>query len=313
MARETIEERKQRLVNEKVLRQRQQKEQRQETFIAGALLNTTTYIIIFLLLIFGLSAREYQRQPDKYSWLDANGDFKTETYDLTVSYNIDTSLDELNGNSLKEVFEDENLVINGIFEDLDDWNFIGVTSNTVNNNILTVVNDGLTIGQRNIYQQFNNTLGDVYIRFDLDVDDIWGWALRQTLWSGTSYYWSGNIDSGNYSISQVVNNVAVNNATFYFVPRTYNITTFNLSNVYAVNLDDLGINQTKDEMDYWYSEYQRLQENRIEDMKYLGGLAVSSWTNTVDVLTTIGGVMEDIYKITPIGLFFGWLVDIDLF
>ena len=62
------------------------------------------------------------------------------------------------------------------------------------------------------------------------------------------------------------------------VNQTSNFEYIFIKNFYYINLTDLGINQTKEEMDYWYSKYQSLQENELENYKLLGGEVESQWT-----------------------------------
>ena len=74
------------------------------------LIGMTTVMIVFLVLMLGPSVEVYRENPQDYSWIDVNGEFKTSSYDITVSYNLDTPLDELNGYSLKEVFFDNDQI-----------------------------------------------------------------------------------------------------------------------------------------------------------------------------------------------------------
>jgi hypothetical protein len=312
MARETREERQKRLENERVLRQRQQKEQRQQSYIFGALLNTTTYMVIFLLLIFGLSAEAYQREPQRYSWLDENGEFKTSTYDVTISYNLDTPLDDLNGYSLKDVFEDEDLIVNGDFtNDYTGWT-CSVTLCQVNNGILefTSNNNYANVRQTNIDLPAIND--KYYIRADMKASST-GALMRVYIGSQVKHYnYFGNGDW--YPVGDVVTS---DNNTTYLQLRFYEYIssgwqTIYIDNVIALNLTDLGIDQTKDEMDYWYSEYQRLQQNRINDMKNLGQYAVSSWTTTTEILKSIGQALNSVYETMPVSWLLDWILDISL-
>ena len=285
----------------------------QESFIWGTLLNTTTYMVIFFLLIFGSSITLYQSQPERYSWLDSNGEFKTETYDVTVSYNLDTPLDDLNQNSLNQVFKDNNLVLNGDFTN-------GLTYWDVQFQLQTyilVVNDRLTF----------NSEGNPFVGDSLRGQDI-------SLPTGNEYYVTWNASQAHISLTQfdvvfanyasysgisnasryssvqgtnsLIRNAGTNGIRMFFQVRNNSIINISFDDIYVIDLDALGINQTKDEMDYWYSEYQRLQENRIEDMKYLGGEVVSSWYTTTQILMQIGDVIQTIYDNSPVA----WIIDL---
>ena len=311
--REVQQAKSQRIKSQKQARQARASGERQESFIFGTLLNTTTYMIIFLLLLFGSSINVYQSNPQKYSWLDLNDKgeivgFREETYDVTVSYNLDTPQDDLNGYSLREVFEDENLIINNDFSDgLNNWILTSNPTVTIYDDYVEIYNSSGS-GYARIEQRPNVSVGDqTYVTINAKFTG----AGRIQYYNGNNVILGGGTEFQQLSALSVS---ATQTDTYFQIGILASVDTLTTikGSIYAINITDLGINQTKDEMDYWYSEYQRLQENRIEDMKYLGGLAVSSWVNVVGILTTLGDVSEAIYDITPIGLFFGWLADIDL-
>jgi hypothetical protein len=317
MAKETLGQRQQRIYNETALRekqkeqieQRQEKIQRQESYIFGRLLNTTTYMIIFLLLIFGLSAQAYQREPQKYSWLDANGEFKTETYDVTVSYNLDTPLNDLNGYSLKEVFEVYNLQ-NGYWF---------TYNSSINSNDQELFNGLWTSQSLAVFSVVRNFYdGDIVV--------------------GNSYYVNGSIRTISQNVERIqIEKIGLFQVFYPVVNQWYDYSFVNTVIQYGdefraavkmsvptsgivgeitkpliIDLTALGINQTKDEMDYWYSEYQRLQENRINDMKNLGQYAISSWTTTTEILKSIGQALNSVYETMPVSWLLDWILDISL-
>ena len=306
--REIQQSKSQRIRSQKQARQAQVSGERQESFIFGTLLNTTTYMIIFLLLLFGSSINVYQSDPEKYSWLDLNTDgeiigFKEETYDITVSYNLDTPLDELNGYSLRQLFEDENqsdlttyLPVGGSITHYDDFfTFSGTTGNTIQR----VYNHGFTsLGSKIIF-----TIIDFKIT-----------SLTSTLYYFNDRYinTSNTVTSFTVGSYQRFYNYAVapswmsSTMSFQFVGDSTMQVNADFNNIVVIDLTTLGINQTEEEMIYWFSEYERLQDNRVESLKLLGAEVVSSWYTTTQTLQTIGEAIETIYKNTPIA----WIIDL---
>jgi hypothetical protein len=291
------------------IRTTKQRSERQESFIFGSLLNTTTYMIIFLLLIFGLSAEAYQREPQRYSWLDENGEFKTSTYDVTVSYNLDTPLDDLNGYSLREVFEEENqsgftsvIPVGGTIIHYDGYfTFTGITGNSI---------------QRFINTGFSNLASKtLFTIIDFKIT-----SLTNTLYYFNDRYINTSNTITNFTVGsyQRFYNYAVSpswlstNMSFQFVGDTTMQVTADFNNIVVIDLTTLGINQTEEQMKYWYSEYERLQENRINDMKNLGQYAVSSWTTTTEILKSVGEALNSVYETMPVSWLLDWILDLSL-
>lgn len=258
-----------------------------------AIINMTTAFLLLLMFLFGWSLVTYNENPEKYQWLDANGEFKTSSYDLTVSYNLDTPLDELNGYSLKEVFEEEQLMINNLFDnDLSNWGIQLNASAVVNNGIVE-----LTATQRYsaILQQTNpkQPNGDeifllAYANLangnqEVYINDGTGQTTVAKSYGDWDYHYGRRTQALGSNKTRVVfqdNNVS-------------NWETWYIDYVYLLNLTDLGIeNLTDDEIFYWYSEYQRLQENQIENYKELGVTVESSWQFLVGYFNELGDVIQ---------------------
>ena len=305
--REVQQAKSQRIKSQKQARQARASGERQESFIFGTLLNTTTYMIIFLLLLFGSSINVYQSNPQKYSWLDLNDKgeivgFREETYDVTVSYNLDTPQDDLNGYSLREVFEDENLIINNDFSDgLNNWILTSNPTVTIYDDYVEIYNSSGS-GYARIEQRPNVSVGDkTYVTIN----------AKFTGAGRIQYYNGNNVILGGGSEFQQLSALSVASTqpdTYFQIGILASVDTLTTikGSIFAINVTDLGINQTKDEMDFWYSEYQRLQDNRIENVKLLGSEVVSSWYTTTQTLRTIGEAIETIYENTPIA----WIIDL---
>jgi len=282
----------------------------------GILTSFTTYLIIFLLLIFGSSITLYQREPDKYSWLDLNDKgeivgFKEETYDVTITYNLDTPLDDLNGNSLNDVFSVSSLTPGSWFtysatvtsnqDNIVQWTSTGYSifsllRNLYNGDITAGIGDYFYVNgsmrslSSNVSRLRIEKIGSVYVVKDNPVIDVWyDYSFKNI---------AVDTDSEEFRATALLSQAVSGSIAEIEIPL-------------IINMTDLGIdNLTKDQMDYWYSEYQRLQENRIEDMKLLGSEVVSSWYTTTEILKSIGDAVESVYNASPLGLILNWILDI---
>lgn len=268
------------------------------------LLGLSTLMIVFLVLLLGSAIEEYQEQPQNYSWIDANGEFKTSSYDLTVSYNLDTPIDDLNGYSLRKVFEDERAEVTGYGAYIS-----FVNGKYVLDQPYTTTNLFSHVRYYNMYPL--NANDDIYIYLDHNETISLNWYFQSNSpYQQLGYNDFNTIDNRSviYTRTTTMTSLSYILLTFYSnIPNLY----YEFNDIVVVNLTHLGINQTKDEMDFWYSEYQRLQENRVEDMKYLGGEITSQWTTfnndylqpTLDAialyvkwLTNPAGVLTDLLE-----------------
>jgi hypothetical protein len=263
------------------------------------LIGMTTVTIVFLVLMLGPSVEAYRESPQDYSWVDVNGEFKENSYDVIVSYNLDTPQDALNGYSLREVFETYDVV------DFDDFN-------NVNNAILNLTDNYLEVthnGSQTYYATWKSESvlnGTWYANWELQSDDDLEVRFEMRFSSLIRSDWTdlNNTQDIVYD-SYLFNGGYHTNAYIRFLSYDLN-TFFKIYNVVLIDLTTLGINQTKDQMDYWYSEYKKLQENKIENYKLLGGEVETQWTefNTeyLQPILNITGLYIDAL-IDPLGFF----------
>lgn len=275
------------------------------------LFGLSTLSIVFMVLMLGTAIVEYQEQPQNYSWIDANGEFKTTSYDVTVSYNLHTPLDELNGYSLNEVFNEnleftrENMIYyyGGTNEIVVNYNDYIELSHDGNGSYyhFVPVHDPIYTADYYMFIKVQSDY-DVEVRFEIRGDTMK--RLYIDLDNNDNIVESSDILTLTYFLNG------------YFRIFSYdNNTSFKIYDAIAINLTDLGINQTAEEMDYWYSEYQRLQENRIEDLKFLGGEVVSQWTtfNNDYLQPTLDVIALYVKWLTnPAGVFIDLLEDINI-
>ena len=186
----------------------------------------------------------------------------------------------MNGYSLKEVFEDENEIVNGDFSNgTATWSFSNATGSVVNGVLQMTASQKygrLRKSQNNYYNYGDN----IYARGDVKAPQgytnllvIGGtWSVPQEVFYSGSGEWE--------SLSVIMNYRGTTSFEWRFMDKNEsNWQQVYCDNLVGINLTDLGINQTKNEMDYWYSEYQNLsQGNIIENYKVLGGEVETAWT-----------------------------------
>jgi len=252
-----------------------------------AIINMTTAFLLLLMFLFGWSLVTYNESPEKYQWIDSNGEFKTETYDVTVSYNLDTPIDDLNGYSLREVFYDNNLVQNPDFlNGVSNWTLLRMASYSVSDNLFSYTPNA-QYGQ--IEQSVSFTANQWH----------YSWAIVKTTRTTVNSNRNG-ISPRYHSGSGEFENLSTKwryGGQANWVERVTDTATANwllieIKSMGRVNLDALGIGADRSTLDYWYSEYQRLQENQIENYKELGSTVESSWQFLTGYFTTLVEVID---------------------
>jgi hypothetical protein len=253
-----------------------------------AIINMTTAFLLLLMFLFGWSLVTYNEDPQKYQWLDPNGEFKTSSYDVEVLYNLDTAFDELNGNSLNEVFGDNNEYNNGLaytglslVEETNEYYKLEVTSTSTTS---------------------------VFVRPDISYTSVQGdyiWHHSNFKMENTTYYqlrtytgaWSSTIAFSDNEIHNDFRKVIFySNTTYRFSVNSSGVGAdwyLYKDDLVYINMTDLGIeNLTEDRMNYWFSEYQRLQDNQIENYKELGSTVESSWQYLTGYFTTLVDIVD---------------------
>ena len=249
-----------------------------------AIINMTTAFLLLLLFLFGYSLVTYTDSPEKYQWLDINGEFKTSSYNVTVSYNLDTPLDDLNGYSLKEVFEDENLIINGDFStDISGWSALNATI-SFNNGMLEYSN---AINSNSRVGRSLNIIDDHTYYFN------WFFDTQDTILSSKIYLGQYRTVSKDNGFNSYLGTSTTNyTGLIHRIMFSSTSESVLIDNYHALDLTYLGINQTQEEMDYWYSEYQKLQNNQVENYQELGGTVETSWQFLTGYLTSFVDIVD---------------------
>ena len=160
--------------------------------------------------------------------------------------------------SLREVFENNNLVTNYDFSDgQTSWLGAG-TLNTISVENEKLTFNGTAAGSGGRYQDISgNSLDKFYISFEtqyISLNYPGFWVTNNGSFTNATIYTS--LSTGRYSyIHSKTNGIRI-----YFQQQnafTYNNYTFD--NIYAFNLTQIGIDTlSKSEMDYWFNEYQKM-------------------------------------------------------
>jgi hypothetical protein len=194
--------------------------------------------IFLLFMILGLSLMSFV-------------DLEAAQHDTYLNYDLDTINQDLGGVSIRDFFENYNLIQNHDFSNgLTYWNG---NNHSINNGRAFVQYTGGSTSY--IYQQvFNvNTTDDIYMNFDFEL--LNGRAVL------SSYYYGGMSSqvlsySGNYSY---ITNI---NQGLWLIERYIdNPTTFSIDNVYVINLTTLSVQLSKNELDRYYLIYNILKNN----------------------------------------------------
>lgn len=241
--------------------------------------------VLFLVMIMLVGTVEYYEvNSEQLNWINNDGTFNENSYNLQVTLTNDTPLNDLNGLTLNEVFN-SNKFVNGDFTDgTNGWNV-----NTFDGVSLNIINDSLQItstspGRVWLYQNglsFNS--GDTYyLRFDINITQgtlsLWNYVGGGSIATNRDFMWSSITNyNGIYSKKS---NASLNNDGFFIGnTATQSINVIYLDNFILLNLNDLGIiNLTQQQLDNYFDIWQENKEKRsIETYYGLGDVIVSNY------------------------------------
>lgn len=172
---------------------------------------------------------------------------------------LDTTITELNNHSLREVFEDGNLMISPFSSNGNTGTIStndGITTHTVTNiqSYAGISKTGLLNSGMNGHS--------LYIRYEIK-------PFRNhttVLYISNNTYSSGvSAISGQYNLIRLKHTINYNNNSFVFYDNGALTTSMSIGsvtsyrNIYVINLTSLGISSlTVSQMDYWYGVYQTI-------------------------------------------------------
>lgn len=211
--------------------------------------------IFLLFMILGLSLMSFV-------------DTQASTYH---SYDLDSNVQELGGVSIRDFFENYNLIQNHDFSNgLNNWYLVGLDSanySILNNEINFIGNNTITypyIGQTNIF----NTNDYYYVYVELKANR----NSTHKIESGTADFTRTSIQANNYTKLSYIrqSTTAYTNLIIQVITPT-NFTTNDTMTIdinfgiYVINLTSLGIQPTIYELDYFMKLYQIL---KIQETSY---------------------------------------------
>ena len=183
------------------------------------------------------------------------------TVDDSYLYNNNAIVVELNNHSLREVFEEGNLIVNGDFSNnTTGWSSSTATIISENGYLKVTPKVGFTTPEA-LSQNYNVTIGHTFytsVRYYVDNPNTILVFIRLydsspislSLSSFTRYQW-GTL-SGKFTSSSTVIKFGLRN-TF---TSSLNTDLFRWDDFYVINQSSLGIETlTTDEMDYWFDLY----------------------------------------------------------
>jgi hypothetical protein len=233
--------------------------------------------ILFFGLLLGVGTTEYyQDNAQTLQWIDSNGEFIEDSYNLQVTISNQTPLDDLNGLTLNELFIDNNI-------NNDNW--VPFLANiNINNDILTATSTGTipSVYQINDYNvgdylymsvNVNVLSGNSNIRLIIDNRNIVNIKLPLNQWTRLSAY--------TISINNVADGweVAYRGSTIAGDQYQFQISDLILLNLSNINLEHL----TQQQIDYYFDIWKENQQNRNLDNYYnLGNTVVSNFEGMND-------------------------------
>lgn len=234
--------------------------------------------VIFLVMIMLVGTVEYYEVNAEFlNWLNDDGTFNENSYNLQVTLTNDTPLDNLNGLTLNQVFNENNILSNDFY----DWQSydggINVNPTLINDDIIRFE---INNGGSGITQIVNYTLNtNIYIRFKYYgsqngiiqygfIENGVGSRLNSTPLLTIEQVFS-RIYSINLSLKDFIFGRVNNQGLAYIYLKDYV-----LLNLDYLNLNNLNQQQLNDYYDLW----QQNKEERSIDIYYgLGDVIVSNY------------------------------------
>lgn len=255
------------------------------TLFRFALSGTIVVLFFGLFLLIG-TTDYYNSNAQELKWVDDNGQFIENSYNFQVSITNNTPLDNLNGLTLNEVFDDNNLIVNSDFSNgLTNW-IVGSNVNaTIIDERLNVIQTGAAsstsanhIQQQNVYTTSNyNDL--IYIVSQVQ-------SVSGTTTFRIAYPTINTTISTTTTQKTFISSLSIGGFgdVLYFGiqgPGEYNIDYIKVFNLTTLGIDLL----TQQEMDNYYNLWLENQDKRsLEIYNNLGNIPVTNLENMNSVL-----------------------------
>jgi hypothetical protein len=248
------------------------------TLFRFALSGTIVFLFFGLFLLIG-TTDYYNANAQELKWIDDNGQFIENSYNLQVTITNDTPLDELN-----ELFVDSQIALNSEFSN-------GTTNFSNNNSTFTVSNGrGTLLGSGTasdmwLWQNGINVVGNDYY-FISSIRVTTSNYTKFRYFNGASfvdYDFKVPADVNYYNLSTKFTSLGSN---FQLIAMVFPNSTAQNGHGYLIdyfrvyNLTDLGINLTKQELDEYYNIWEENKQSRsLETYNNLGNIPVTNLEN----------------------------------
>lgn len=190
--------------------------------------------------------------------------FNAHAYDVPI-YQLDQSVSELNGLTLKEVFEDGNVISNPDFITSSNWVQYGISSAISFN--YAIIFDGIATTYNGYYQDISLNTGDsLYYRYNQYYYS--GDKINHTIYDYQTF--NNGLDLRVDSVSgenSIVFDSKINGIRIFFqeiLDFVYDYTFIN--QLCLIDLTSLGISHlTVEQMDYYYKYYQLALQYELDN------------------------------------------------
>jgi hypothetical protein len=287
-----------RIVQESRLQKSRRIASENSTLFRFALSGTIVMLFFGLFLLIG-TTDFYNDNQQQLNWIDENGQFIENSYNLSVTITNDTPLDDLNGLTLNDLFNDLNFVPNPDFTTTDlYWNLVFLSGGILDG-LLQVNGNGLNtiflplyysdvpnvIGERFFYRTRFNVVGPELKSIMLVTTTTVGGFDRQLFnFTPTNNEWY--INYGAFTSDNSTGDFAI-----YFLSDSYSnsnqdSTTLSIDYIYVYNLSDFDLDHLSDSQ---INEYYEIWESNklkrsLDNYNELGNIPVTNLENMNTVL-----------------------------
>jgi hypothetical protein len=259
-----------RIVQESRLQKSRRIASENSTLFRFALSGTIVMLFFGLFLLIG-TTDFYNDNQQQLNWIDDNGQFIENSYNLSVTITNETPINELNNLTLNEVFIDNN-----------DWIYNLQEGN------LTDLGDEYQITTTSTFSRFlNNVINthNYFISFNLKITQP-----LDALWILSSF------DAGLYQLPQYVDEYheyvlkiyadgTELNAPYFFDSQFVSQFIYLIKNPFLIDLTFLGIdNLTQNQLKFYFDLWKQNNERSIETYNQLGNIPITNLENMNTVL-----------------------------
>jgi hypothetical protein len=237
------------------------------TFFRFVLSGSLGLLFMVMILLVGTTAFYVENQDD-LTWLNSDGTFNENSYNLQITVTNDTPLIDLNGLTLNEVFEGQAFVFDEHFNGSLNETLISGGNYAFLNNQYLIFDTSLAVF---LYYEFINN-GNIYLNISGYSDGKGSLNLR---FENVNIY----PQIFQFSIDNFISIKTNQNTDQLRLNRYPNTGISYIDRLFILDLDELGLeNLTKEQLDEYYDIYINNKEKRLMDSFYgLGDVVVSNY------------------------------------